>query len=195
MLVHQAAGSAARFLGKPVDPGRVEETLSWLARETRSIALVGMPGSGKSTVARHVAGRLGRTLLDIDQIIESRFGPIPEIFARDGEARFREIEAEVIREAALSRGAVIATGGGAVLSSENRALLRANSFVAELTRPLSELETGGRPLSTGPEALSKMYEERAPFYRAARDASVRLLSKPEETAEEVIRMFFREVRA
>lgn len=195
MLVHQAARAAERFLGTPVEQGRAEETLSWLARETRSIALIGMPGCGKSTVARHLAARLGRTLLDIDQIIESRFGPIPEIFAKDGEARFRELEAEVVREAALSRGAVIATGGGAVLREENRALLRANAFVVELQRPLSELATGGRPLSSGPDALQKMYEARAPLYLAARDACIQLRAKPEVTAEDVIRTVFEGVRA
>ena len=193
MLVHQAAGAAERFLGRPLASGHAEETLMWLARETRSVALVGMPGSGKSTVARHVAARLGRMVLDIDQIIESRFGPIPDIFAREGEARFRELEAQVVREAALTRGAVIATGGGAVLREENRALLRANAFVVELQRPLIELATGGRPLSSGPDALQKMYEARAPLYRAARDACIQLRAIPEETAEDVIRIFFEEV--
>lgn len=195
MLVHQAAGSARRFLGAPVDPGRVEDTLSWLARETRSIALIGMPGSGKSTVARAVAGRLGRPVLDIDQIIESRYALISEIFAQEGEARFRELEAMVLREAVLSRGAVIATGGGAILRAENRTLLRANSFVVQLERPLSELSTRGRPLSANLEALERMYEARAPLYRAARDAGVPLLARPEETAEAVIRRFIEEVRA
>jgi len=195
MLVHQAAGSARRFLGAPVEEARVEETLRWLALKTRSIAFVGMPGSGKSTVARAVAEKLGRELIDIDRVIESRFGPIQEIFARDGEARFRELEAEVIREAALAQGAVVATGGGAVLREENRALLRANAFVVQLERPLAELATRGRPLSSGPAALSRMYEERLPLYRAARDAEVWLRDFPEETADDVIRRFTEEVRA
>jgi len=195
MLVHQAAGSARRFLGEMVDEARVEETLSWLARETRSIALIGMPGSGKSTIARHVAEKLGRPVYDTDQIIESRHGPIPEIFAKQGEARFRALEAEAVRDAALARGAVVATGGGAVLSAENRALLRANAFVVQLTRPLSELETGGRPLSTGLAALERLYEQRSPLYRAARDAAVPLCSIPEETADQVILRFLEEVRA
>ena len=186
MLVHQAAGSARRFLGKAADPARVEEVLIYLARGTRSIALIGMPGSGKSTVAAHVARRLGRTLFDTDQMIEARYGPIPEIFAREGEARFRALEAEAVRKAALQRGAVIATGGGAVLSAENRALLRSGAFVVQLTRPLHELATGGRPLSTGREALEKLYEARSPLYRAARDAAVELRCMPEETAEQVI---------
>ncbi len=195
MLVHQASGSAGRFLGAPVDSDRVDETLTWLARETRSIALIGMPGSGKSTVARHVAEKLRRRLFDTDQMIESRHGPIPEIFRRDGEVRFRALEAEAIREAALARGAVIATGGGAVISPENRALLRANAFVVQLERPIQELATGGRPLSTDLEALERMYETRRPLYLAARDAGVTLQSRPEETAERVIQKFQQEVRA
>ncbi len=195
MLVHQAAGSARRFLGAPVEPGRVAETLGWLARQTRSIAFVGMPGSGKSTVARVVAQRLGRPLFDLDQMIEARHGPIPEIFRRWGEARFRELEAQMLGEAALERAAVIATGGGAVLSAENRALLRANAFVVQLERPLGELATGGRPLSVGPAALEHMHRVRAPLYRAARDTLVPLLSRPEETADQVIRLFREAVRS
>lgn len=195
MLVHQAAGSARRFLGEAVDAVRVEETLVALACETRSIALVGMPGSGKSTVARHVANRLGREVCDTDQWIESRHGPIPEIFAKQGEARFRALEAEAVKEAALKRGVVIATGGGAVLSDENRALLRANAFVVQLERPLGELATGGRPLSTGLTALERLYEARSPLYRTARDAAVQLRPTPEETAAEVILRFLEEVRA
>lgn len=195
MLVHQAAASAGRFLGAPVPEERVADTLSWLARQTRSIALVGMPGSGKSTVAREVARLLGRKVFDTDRMIEAQHGPIPEIFAREGEARFRELEAAAIREAALARGAVIATGGGAVLRAENRALLRANSFVVQLERPLSELSTSGRPLSTGLAALERMYAERAPLYRAVCDVSIALERHPSQTAMEVVRHFQEGVRA
>ena len=194
MLVHQAAASARRFLGAPVPEERVSDTLSWLARETRSIALVGMPGSGKSTVAREVARLLGRQVFDTDQMIEAVHGPIPEIFAREGEARFRELEAAAIREAALARGAVIATGGGAVLRAENRALLRANCFVVQLERPLSELSTGGRPLSTGLPALERMHDARAPLYAAARDIGLTLERCPSQTAGEVVKRFREEVR-
>ena len=194
MLVHQAAASARRFLGAPVPEERVSDTLSWLARETRSIALVGMPGSGKSTVAREVARLLGRQVFDTDQMIEAVHGPIPEIFAREGEARFRELEAAAIREAALARGAVIATGGGAVLRAENRALLRANCFVVQLERPLSELSTGGRPLSTGLPALERMHAARAPLYAAARDIGLTLERCPSQTAGEVVKRFREEVR-
>lgn len=195
MLVHQAAASAGRFLGAPIPEQLVEDTLSWLARETRSIALVGMPGSGKSTVAREVARLLGRQVIDTDRLIEEKHGPIPEIFAREGEARFRELEAEAVREAALSRGAVIATGGGVVLRAENRALLRANSFVVQLERPLSELSRFGRPLSTGPDALERMYAARAPLYEAVRDAHLPLERSPSQTAAKIVKRFQEGVRA
>lgn len=195
MLVHQAAASAARFLGAALEPGRVEDTLSWLARETRGVALIGMPGSGKSSVGRAVSRLLGRPFLDTDGMIEARFGPIPDIFARAGEARFRDMEADAVREAALVRGAVIATGGGAVLSPDNCVLLRANTFVVEIKRPLRELATGGRPLSTDEGALLRLEHQRAPLYRAARDAAVAFEGAPERAAEQVVRKFFEEVRA
>src|SRR5215207_4912325 len=79
----------------------------------RNVVLVGFMGAGKSVCGRLLARRLGRCFVETDDMIVSREGiPIPEIFARDGEARFRQLEAEAVEALALKSGDVVATGGG-----------------------------------------------------------------------------------
>jgi shikimate kinase len=93
-------------------------------------ALVGMPGSGKSTVGRMLARRLGVSFVDSDQRIEQRLGcSIREFFEREGEARFRDVEQDVIDELARVTDGVLATGGGTVLRPANRECLRATATV------------------------------------------------------------------
>ena len=97
------------------------------------LSLVGLPGSGKSTVGRQLARRLQLPFADSDQAIEQRLGcPIREFFEREGEARFRDIEQEVIAHLCAEHQGVLATGGGAVLRPENRAQLRAAGTVVYL---------------------------------------------------------------
>jgi shikimate dehydrogenase len=194
MLVYQAAASAARFLGAPIDPQAVSDTLGWLAQKVRGIALIGMPGSGKTTTARALARRLDRPFFDTDEMIEAQFGPIPQIFEKEGEARFRQMEAWAVRQAALTRGAVVATGGGAVLSPENRTLLRANMFVIQLERPLERLSTRGRPLSTDLQALERMYRVRQPIYEITRDAVLPVQDLPRQTVKKAMALFLEGVR-
>lgn len=89
-----------------------------------NIALVGMPGAGKTSVGRALARRMELEFFDVDRMIEARFGTIPKIFACFGEERFRALETEALKEAVSSPGAVIAAGGGALQKSENAALLK-----------------------------------------------------------------------
>ena len=94
------------------------------------IALVGPRGSGKTTVARLLAGRLGWGWVDADDELERRAGrSVRRVFAEEGEAGFRELEAAVLRELCGLRRHVLATGGGAVLREDNRALLRSTARV------------------------------------------------------------------
>ena len=89
-----------------------------------NIALVSMPGGGKSTIGRHLARRLNRDFIDTDAVIEQRIGcSIRAFFEHEGEERFREIEEEVIAELVQAPNLVLATGGGAVLRSANRKAL------------------------------------------------------------------------
>jgi shikimate kinase len=97
------------------------------------ISLIGMPGGGKSTVARHLAKRLNLSLVDSDHVIEERIGePIRSFFEREGEESFRDLEQAVIADLTSSFRGVLATGGGAVLRAANREMLRLRSTVLYL---------------------------------------------------------------
>ncbi|MEZ5653413.1 MAG: shikimate kinase [Burkholderiaceae bacterium] len=107
---------------------------------SRPIFLVGMPGSGKSTVGRRLAARLGRPFVDGDREIEQRCGvSVATVFEIEGEAGFRERETRVLRELAARPDVVVATGGGAVLRPINRRLMRESGLVLFLDASLGEL--------------------------------------------------------
>ncbi|NLD73170.1 MAG: dephospho-CoA kinase, partial [Chloroflexi bacterium] len=95
-----------------------------MTADQRNIIITGFMGTGKSVVARAVAERLGRPLVDMDAVIAERAGKsIPEVFSQHGEATFRHYERLLCEELAQQRGLVIATGGGALVDAENRRLL------------------------------------------------------------------------
>lgn len=138
--------------------------------------LVGMPGSGKSTVGRHLARRLDCAFVDMDQVLEERLGcSIRGYFDAHGEAAFRDQEAALLAELAAGRsGAVLSTGGGAVLREGNRALLRdACAPVFYLRASADEIwrrvrHDRRRPLlqvDDPQERLRALYRERDPLYR------------------------------
>ena len=173
MLVWQAVRARELFTGEPVPPETALAAQRALTREVSNLVLIGMPGSGKSTVGKRCAHTLHLPFVDTDSLIEARAGkPIPRVFAEDGEAAFRKIETEVLAEVGSHGGQVIATGGGAVLREENRQYLRMNGTVIRLLRPLGKLSTGGRPLSAGADALRRMERDRGPCYRACADRTV-----------------------
>lgn len=140
----------------------------------RSLAIVGMPGSGKSTVGRQLAKRLDWRFVDSDALIETRIGgSIRAFFEREGEATFRGIEAAVIAELSSSERCVIATGGGAVLRPGNRELLYRDCDVIYLRCAPEELfrrlrHDTQRPLLQVQDPLARlreMYQQRDPLYR------------------------------
>jgi shikimate kinase len=124
------------------------------------IALIGMPGSGKSTIGRQLARRLRLDFVDTDQFIEARIGcSIRDYFGREGEVAFRDVEQAVIDELTRREGVVLATGGGVVLRPANRQHLRARCQVVYLrASPLLQVED---PL----QRLREMYQVRDPLYR------------------------------
>ncbi len=156
--------------------------------------LVGLMGSGKTTVGRVVAARADRPFRDIDLIVAERLGTsIPELWRRDGEATFRAIESAIIEEVAAENGVVISTGGGAVLLEANRRAMRRTGTVVWLQAPPRVLASrvGGsldRPvLAGGGEArLSELLEERVGAYEAAAHHTVGTEGRtPGEVATEV----------
>ena len=141
---------------------------------TLQVSLVGMPGCGKSTVARHLARQLGLQFVDSDPQIEHRIGmPIRDYFEKYGEAAFRDVEQDAIEELSNLPGVILATGGGAVLRPSNRDALHSRSHVFYLRATPEELHRRLRHDTQRPllqvadplRRLREMYRERDPLYR------------------------------
>jgi shikimate kinase len=139
-----------------------------------AISLIGLPGSGKSTVGRQLARRLQTSFVDSDQVIEQRLGcSIREYFAREGEDRFRDVEEAVLDELTQNAQGVIATGGGAVLRPANRQHLRERGQVVYLRSTPEEVfrrlrHDVNRPLLQVDDPLARLrdlYAARDPLYR------------------------------
>lgn len=152
--------------------------------------LVGLPGSGKSTVGRIVAERLGASFIDIDAVLVRRMQmPISRIFGEFGEVRFRELEREAMESTLADEPAVISPGGGWAAQPGALATARSRAYVIFLktlvtTAAVRVAEGEMRPLLDGESPLDRMrrlLHEREPFYRQA-DAEVR--NDPPRTAEE-----------
>ena len=189
MLAAQAVRAEELFFDRPIPARETGAVISLLWEERTNLVLVGMPGAGKTTTGRELAKLSGRPFVDLDEEIIRRAGkPIPEIFAQNGEAAFRELEARVLTEVCAGSGQVIATGGGAVLRADNRAAMRRTGRVYFLRRMLNQLPVEGRPLSQG-GSLAEMYRVRQPLYEAAADRSVRNDWAAEETAARIWRDF------
>ena len=184
MLVSQATEAAAYFTGKPGWDSRDAEILSALREKSMNIVLIGMPGSGKSTIGRALSVLTGKTFVDMDEAIEEKAGmSIPEIFARYGETRFRDLESEIARRTGKENSLVIATGGGCVLREENMDALMQNGRIVLLDRDIEKLATEGRPLSTGIDALRKIKKDRGPLYEKYGEFCIDTLPRgPEENA-------------
>ena len=156
------------------------------------VYLVGMPGSGKSTVGAELAGRLGVPFIDLDVEIARRDGRgITEIFEADGEAGFRAREAKALLEVSAHDPAVIACGGGVVLERANRITLRNTGTCVFLDVPLDVLEVrvepnADRPLIRQPGDLERLRAEREPLYREFAAHVVDGSGDPGEVADAIV---------
>lgn len=167
MLVAQAKRASEIFRDVTIDDSVIEPIRAQIARQEMNIALIGMAGSGKTTVGTALAELTGRKFVDCDDLIPQYAGgrSIQDIFARDGEEAFRQIETAVLRDVSKESGLVIATGGGVVTRPENLPLLRQNSVTVLLRRPVEDLPSDGRPMSQK-HGVSALYEQRRPLYEA-----------------------------
>lgn len=192
MLVSQAVYSYMLFTNRVIDDrDKITEKIAGEMRsEKQNILLIGMPGTGKTTVGTVLADMLGRELFDTDEMIVARDGrPIPEIFAEDSEEYFRDLESAAASELSQKTGVIISGGGGIITREENYYALAENSFIVFLNRDLSLLPTEGRPLSQS-QPLERLYQMRLPLYRSWCDAEVDMNGlTPEETAERILEIF------
>ncbi|HEY3322606.1 MAG TPA: shikimate kinase [Planctomycetota bacterium] len=165
------------------------------------LVLIGLRGSGKSTVGPLLAKQLGWTFVDTDGIIQRRTGmTIREIFDQGGEALFRKIEAEVVQECARGDQLVLATGGGAILNRDSAAALKKDGFVVHLSADPAELwrrvscddaSAATRPqlvaATSGIEELQKLLLARAEIYASVRDVEVHCGGRsPQEVANAIL---------
>ena len=163
----------------------------------QNVIVTGFMGTGKTTVGRIVAARLGYEFVDTDQIIEADHGPIPDLFAEQGEERFRELEREVVVELADRRGLVIATGGGLMLDDRNVGALAATGTVVCLTADVDTIigrttTSHGRvrPLLAGDDPRGRVDEllaARAPAYGRFLQVDTSR-STPSQVAEAIVEL-------
>ncbi len=187
MLVAQAVRACEIFTDQTFDADTVESIFRRICAQKENVVLIGMPGSGKSTVGAILSALLDRPMYDTDTLIEQSTGRvIGEIFANDGEEAFRDVESRVIAEQAACTGCIIATGGGAILRDGNVTELRRNGKLYFLDRPLSDLiPTDDRPLAGSREAIKKRYEERYERYCTVADQRISVKGSAEQVAKSI----------
>lgn len=185
MLVAQAKRTAEVFENRDIPDSETERIWKKLSLEMQNIVLVGMPGSGKSTVAARLAEKLDRIALDSDAEIEEKNGmSCAQLIEKHGEAEFRELESEAIAALGKRSGAVIATGGGCVTREENYDLLHQNGIIFWLKRDIDQLPREGRPLSAGD--LAAMYDRRKACYERFADHIVDNNGTVEDTVQAIL---------
>ncbi len=186
MLVAQAAQAVERYTGQVTPRERILDVTERLSRREQNIALIGMPGSGKTRVGEQIALLTGREHIDLDRALEDPLGmPCADYIVERGEAAFREQETAALADISKRSGLVLSTGGGVVTRDENYPLLHQNSQIVMLNRKLDELAHKGRPI-TARDGIDKLAEQRMPRYRAWADCIIDSRDSAANTAAAVL---------
>ena len=186
MLVAQAKRSSEIFTGSSIPDSETERIEKLLSAQMQNIILIGMPSSGKSTVAAALGKKLGRPVYEADALIEEEAGmDIPAIFATHGEDYFRKLETQVLRKLGSLSGAVISTGGGSVTREENYAPLHQNGRIIWLLRDTDKLDKTGRPVSLRSD-LNELYTRREPMYARFADLKADNNGSIEDTLAQIM---------
>lgn len=184
MLIMQAVVAVERFLDTRIAKEVADRVFASIFASKENVVLTGMPGSGKSTVGKCLNIE-GFEFVDTDEESEKRCGcSIKELIQEKGEAYFRALETEVIREVSSMNCRIISTGGGAVLKEENVRALKRNGKLYFLNADLSRLQaTDSWPLSDTQEKLARLYTERMSLYTGTADVVVPDLRTPQDEAD------------
>lgn len=184
MLIMQAVVAVERFLDTRIAKEVADRVFASIFASKENVVLTGMPGSGKSTVGKCLNIE-GFEFVDTDEESEKRCGcSIKELIQEKGEAYFRALETEVIREVSSMNCRIISTGGGAVLKEENVRALKRNGKLYFLNADRSRLQaTDSRPLSDTQEKLARLYTERMSLYTGTADVVVPDLRTPQDEAD------------
>ena len=187
MLVAQAVYAAEYFLDRKFEdaPAEISRVTAAIRRDTLNVVLIGMPSSGKSTIGRMLAEKLGKRFIDLDdEVVKADGRTIPEIFAAEGEDSFRRKETEQIARFAKEGRQLLSCGGGVIKRPENIRLLHQNGVIFWLRRDLDKLERDGRPLSRAGN-LNAMYEMREKRYLRFADYIIDNNRALEDTVEDI----------
>lgn len=161
--------------------------------EDKNIVLIGMPGSGKTTLGKQLASRLGRTFVDADDFVVQLEGKtIADMFAVS-EEYFRDAETRAAQELAKRRGLVVACGGGVIKRDVNIKILKRTGVVIFLDRSpddiVTDVDVASRPLlKDGKQKVYDLYDERIALYRSAADYTIVNDKKAEEILDELVRL-------
>lgn len=165
----------------------------------KNIVLIGMPGCGKSAVGRELSAMLRMVFMDTDHMVEQSDGrTIPDIFAQDGEAAFRDRETAAARQAAALRGVIIATGGGMVLREENMAALAETGVIFFRDRDLADIlgeDLTDRPLlSADKQRIYDLYDQRIHLYRKYAQHTISNTNTAQEAAQRIAAIYEEECK-
>lgn len=188
MLVSQAILAGEIFTDSKFSESVFNEAYRYVLSKKRNIVLTGMAGCGKSTVGRALSDMLSKDLVDTDElVIKNESMEIKDIFSDKGEAYFRDAETQAVKTASERNGVIIATGGGAVLRTENVDFLKSNGIIFFLDRPIEQIiPTDDRPLSSNRDDLTRRFNERYPVYIKTADAVIDASGSIEDTAEKIL---------
>lgn len=187
MLVMQAIVAVEKFLDVDIAKETADEVYKSVYASKENIVLIGMPGSGKSTVG-NIIKIDGYDFIDTDTEVEKRCGlTIRELIAEYGEKYFRDLESEVIRDVSQQSSCIISTGGGVILREENVNCLKRNGKLFFIDADVERLKaTDDRPFSDTYEKLVKLYSERIDIYKSTADVIVADMVSPEAEAEYIL---------
>lgn len=187
MLCAQAQ-KTAEILGK-ASKDKTDEIYKYLLLNNYNIVLSGLSGVGKTTVGKALSEKLNKVFFDSDNEYEKQFNSSPkEDLENLGEATFRKRESEIIENISKNTNSIIATGGGAILNSSNRNLLRENSTTILIKRNLRNIDTSNRPLYKN-KTVKQLYKERKEIYNSFSEYKIKNDGKIEKTVKRIERIF------